>query len=90
MHDPVEVHSESGSDIIADAEVLAEAETQGLSIDPTPVNPISFALLSALIGMAGGLLLARGRRPQRPDPPVERAGHDHPGGAVPHLPPDGS
>ena len=58
MHDPVEVHSESGSDIIADADVLAEAETQGLSIDPTPVNPISFALLSALIGMAGGLLVA--------------------------------
>jgi hypothetical protein len=43
---------------MADAELLADVETQGLSIDPSPVNPISFALLSALIGMAGGLLVA--------------------------------
>jgi len=58
MHDPVEVHSQSGSDGIEVMENLSEVKTQGLSIDPSPINPISFALLSALIGMAAGLLLA--------------------------------
>ena len=58
MHDPVDVHSESGEGGLAIEEEIVEVETQGLSIDPSPVNPISFALLSALIGMVTGLLLS--------------------------------
>jgi hypothetical protein len=30
----------------------------GVSLEPTPVNPFSYALLSGLIGMAGGMILA--------------------------------
>ncbi len=53
MHDPVEIQSQSGMEGES-----SELETQNLSITPSSVNPVSFALLSALIGMAGGLLLA--------------------------------
>jgi hypothetical protein len=58
MHDPVDVHSESGLGEIVIEEEIPDFETQGLSIDPTPVSPISFALISALIGMVSGLLLS--------------------------------
>jgi hypothetical protein len=57
MHDPVEVHSESGMEGIGNPDE-AEPLRQGISVEPNPVNPVSFALLSALIGMAAGLLLA--------------------------------
>lgn len=57
MHDPVDVHGESDSEVIV-PELDAEVQTQGVSLDPNPVNPITFALISALIGMVGGLLLA--------------------------------
>ncbi len=33
-------------------------ETAGLSMEPDPVNPMSFAVLSGLIGMAAGMILA--------------------------------
>jgi hypothetical protein len=58
MHDPVEVHSDSGLGEIVIEEETPDFETQGLSIDPSPVSPISFALISALIGMVSGLLLS--------------------------------
>lgn len=58
MHDPIEVHSQSGLNGIEIPKDFAEVETGGLSIAPNPVNPVSFALISALIGMAAGLLLA--------------------------------
>ena len=57
MHDPIDVLSESGLGEVA-IEEMPEVEAQGLSIDPSPVKPISFALLSALIGMVTGLLLS--------------------------------
>lgn len=56
MHDPSQVHAQGGAEDITRPE--ESRETQGISIEPDPVNPISFALLSALIGMAAGLLLA--------------------------------
>ena len=37
---------------------MAAVATLGVNIDPEPVSPIYFALLSALIGMAFGLILA--------------------------------
>lgn len=39
-------------------DAMAAVETLGVSLDPAPVRPIYFALLSALIGMAFGLVLA--------------------------------
>jgi len=39
-------------------DAMAAVATLGVSFEPDPVNPIYFALLSALIGMAFGLVLA--------------------------------
>lgn len=50
MHDPVDAGSEGDSP--------AMPETQGISFEPDPVNPLTFALLSALVGMAAGLVIA--------------------------------
>ncbi len=58
MHDPVDVYAESGLEGYNDLEADTEIQIQGVSIDPNPVNPFTFALISALIGMVGGLLLA--------------------------------
>ncbi|MCJ7702807.1 MAG: hypothetical protein MUO62_14585 [Anaerolineales bacterium] len=57
MHDPTDVHMDAPSEPeIVDA--MASVETAGVSIDPSPVNPIYYALLSGLIGMAFGLLVS--------------------------------
>ena len=58
MHDQVEVPSQSGLEVVEIAGDSSGLESQNLSITPGSVNPVSFALLSALIGMAGGLLVA--------------------------------
>ena len=58
MHDPVEGQAPSGIEGIETLGDSPGVDTQNLSITPSSVNPVSFALLSALIGMAGGLLLA--------------------------------
>ena len=58
MHDPIEVHSQSGMEGEGTPDESSEVDMQGMSIEPSSVNPVTFALLSALIGMAGGLLLA--------------------------------
>jgi hypothetical protein len=56
MHDPTDVHLDEPSKPVIDA--MASVETAGVSVDPSPVSPIYYALLSALIGMAFGLLVA--------------------------------
>jgi len=56
MHDPTDVHLDEPTDLVLDA--MASVETAGVSIDPSPVSPIYYALLSALIGMAFGLLVS--------------------------------
>jgi len=56
MHDPTDVHLDEPSKPVIDA--MASVETAGVSLDPSPVNPIYYALLSALIGMAFGLLVS--------------------------------
>jgi predicted CXXCH cytochrome family protein len=63
MHDPAEIHSDMGTSEIVHVEevgvdIVDETQTSGVSLDPGPISPIYFALLSALIGMAFGLLLA--------------------------------
>lgn len=56
MHDPVDVHMDEPTTPVIDS--MASIETAGVSIDPDPVSPIYYALLSALIGMAVGLLVS--------------------------------
>jgi hypothetical protein len=57
LHNPVDAHVEQESEQIEPGE-LVSAETAGVSLEPSPVSPVYFALLSALIGMAFGLLVA--------------------------------
>ena len=56
MHDPIDVHTDSGS--VPEIDAMASVETAGVSLDPNPVSPVYFVLVSALIGMAFGLLLS--------------------------------
>ncbi|HLF27632.1 MAG TPA: cytochrome c3 family protein [Anaerolineae bacterium] len=56
MHDPVQVHADSPTPEPADA--MASVETLKVSAVPEPVSPVGFAVLSALIGFAGGIVLA--------------------------------
>jgi hypothetical protein len=56
MHDPIDVHLDEPTPPIVDA--MASVEAAGVSVDPSPVSPIYYALLSALIGMAFGLLIS--------------------------------
>jgi len=59
MHDPTDVHLDEPTEPaepVVDA--MASVETAGVSVDPSPVSPIYYALLSALIGMACGLVVS--------------------------------
>lgn len=56
MHDPVEVHTDIARP--TPLELGSPPITSGVSVEPEPVNPFSFALLSGLIGMAAGMILA--------------------------------
>jgi predicted CXXCH cytochrome family protein len=57
MHDPVEVHPEPASTpMVQDA--MASGETTTVSLEPDPVSPLGFAMVSGLIGMASGMILA--------------------------------
>ena len=38
--------------------MLNEVDTMGFDVKPDPVNPITFAVVSAIIGMVAGLLLS--------------------------------
>jgi len=55
MHDPVAVHT---NDLPLEPDAMASAANIGVSLDPGPISPIYYALLSALVGMAFGLLVA--------------------------------
>jgi hypothetical protein len=56
MHDPSDVHLDESSEPKIDA--MSSVETAGVSVDPSPISPIYYALLSALIGMAFGLIVS--------------------------------
>lgn len=58
MHDPAKVHSETGLEGFDNPEEDQEVLAQGINAEPDPVNPITFALISGLVGMVGGLLAA--------------------------------
>jgi hypothetical protein len=56
MHDPVQVHPETES---AQAEVgVTSTEMALISDDPGNVNPLGFATLAGLVGMAAGMILS--------------------------------
>lgn len=59
MHDPTDVHLDTNTEpVIKEFDAMAAVETAGVSADPEPVSPMYYALISALIGMAFGLLVS--------------------------------
>lgn len=56
MHDPVEVHRDQPTPQAVDA--LASVETVKVSAVPEPVSPIGYALVTGLVGFAGGMIFA--------------------------------
>jgi hypothetical protein len=56
MHDPVEVHTDKL--VTESPETLASYETFGVSVEPDPVSPLGFAMLSGLFGLAIGMIAA--------------------------------
>jgi len=58
IHDPVDeqLANLEPEEPILDA--MASASNMGVSVDPDPISPIYYALISALVGMAFGLLVA--------------------------------
>ncbi len=56
MHDPVEVHPEPFT--APEPEPVAAVETVTLRADPSPISPVGFAMLSGIVGMASGMILA--------------------------------
>lgn len=57
MHDPSEVHPE-GATPPAPPDALAAVEHLSVVAEPLPVNPVGFATLSGLFGLAAGVILA--------------------------------
>ena len=59
IHDSVDAGSENSEPAQPEElDAMASAANMGVSIDPDPISPIYYALLSALVGMAFGLLVA--------------------------------
>ena len=56
MHDPVEVHPEPFT--APEPEPVAGVETLTIRADPSPISPVGFAMLSGIVGMASGMILA--------------------------------
>ncbi|NIM92724.1 MAG: hypothetical protein GTO18_03280 [Anaerolineales bacterium] len=55
MHDPIDVHIEQPE---PETDAMASVENLSVSTEPSPVSPIGFAMLSGIIGMATGMILA--------------------------------
>jgi len=58
MHDPIEVHADELDTVEPELDAMASAANLGVSVDPDPISPIYYAIVSALVGMAFGLLVA--------------------------------
>ena len=56
MHDPVSVHEVEATEEPLDPMISAEASS--VLVAPRPVNPLGFALLAGLVGLAAGVVLA--------------------------------
>ena len=55
MHDPVEIQSEPPTE---EPEPIGGVDSVSMSSDPSPISPVGFAMLSGIIGMATGMILA--------------------------------
>ncbi len=59
MHDPVEVHPDRSTPTpTPPPDALVSVEKLSVSTEPSPVSPFGFAVLSALVGLAAGMILA--------------------------------
>lgn len=58
IHNPVDPNAQAVEDVEPKLDAMASATNMGVSVDPEPISPIYYALLSALVGMAFGLLVA--------------------------------
>jgi predicted CXXCH cytochrome family protein len=61
MHDPVQVHSDRPTPAAPEEAALTEitaADAVTASPEPVPVSPLGFGVVSMLVGMAGGTILA--------------------------------
>jgi len=59
MHDPVEVHPDRLTPTpTPPPDALVSVEKLSVSTEPSPVSPFGFAVLSALVGLAAGMILA--------------------------------
>jgi predicted CXXCH cytochrome family protein len=56
MHDPVSVHEVEATEEPLDP--MISAEVSSVLATPSPVNPLGFALLAGLVGLAAGVVLA--------------------------------
>ena len=56
MHDPVSVHEVEATEEPLDP--MISAEESSVLATPSPVNPLGFALLAGLVGLAAGVVLA--------------------------------
>jgi len=58
MHDPVEVHPDRPTPTAVPPDPMVSVERLSVSPEPSPVSPFGFAVLSGLIGLASGMILA--------------------------------
>jgi predicted CXXCH cytochrome family protein len=58
MHDPSSVHTDQLTPTPAPPDAMSSVETLSVSPQPSPVSPVGFATLSALVGLASGMVLA--------------------------------
>lgn len=58
FHNAPVAHVDESEPEIQELDAMASATNMGVSVDPAPISPIYYALLSALVGMAFGLLVA--------------------------------
>lgn len=56
MHDPVQVHPEQPTPQPADS--LISSERMTVSVEPVPVSPMGYTMLSGLVGVAVGIIVA--------------------------------
>ncbi|MES0343459.1 MAG: cytochrome c3 family protein [Anaerolineales bacterium] len=56
MHDPVDVQTEPLT--APEPEPVSGVDTLTMSVDPSPISPVGFAMLSGIVGMASGMILA--------------------------------
>jgi hypothetical protein len=55
MHAPVEVQATTSTE---EPEPVSGVDSLVMRADPSPISPVGFAMLSGIVGMASGMILA--------------------------------